>query len=187
MNLKIERYLKRDNRDVTTKDYTLEARPKLRAVSHYDKGSVKTKTEYYGHGDEVVVRNLYTDIVENGVFVGVKIVHQWLANDETVGRELEEDVIMNKGVAFDYLRKRRQRLISYLQITANGTPIESHVATILRFYKNEIELFIQGATKDFEDKVKAEKDETIVQLLSIVLDAEGKTVKDAILEQITIV
>lgn len=185
MRLILENYLLPDNREITTKDYTLEARPKLRGVSEYAKGSVKTKTEYLGHGDEVVVKNLYSDIMQNGVFVGVKILHQWIANDGSVGKELEEDVIMNKGVAFDYLRKRRQRLISYLQITANGTPIETHVATVLRFYKNEIELFIQGKTTDFEDKVNAETDKNIVPLLAIVLDAEGKTVKDAILEQIT--
>lgn len=189
MSLRIERYLLPDyKREVTTRDYILETRPKLKARSHYAKGSIKEYTNYLGEEDELVVRNLFTDIIEEGKFLGVKVVHQWIkeGTEDEVGKELEEEVIMDVGVAFDYLRKRRQRLISYLQITAKGTPIEAGVETLLKYYFTEVELFIQGGTKDLEDAINNEETQAIKDLLNTVVSAEGTTVKDTILNQITV-
>ena len=183
-DLRIYRYLLPSDTPIWLRDFTIECEEPLIDKTVYVKG-VKTEAQYLGLDNELVVKKTFTDLIEDGFFIGVSILIEWFNTDGSAGVQRTIPKQMGKGVANDYLRKRRQRSISYLQIASKGTPIESHVATLLKHYKDEVDLFIQGNTSDFELAVLGETNTTILSMLNIVIDAEGTKVRDSILNQIT--
>ncbi len=81
-------------------------------------------------------------------------------------------------------KSNRDRTITYLQVSAVGTPIENFVNALLKRYKTEVDLFIYNNTKDFENVIKNETVTPFLNYLNIVVAPPNFTVKDSILKQI---
>tara|TARA_R110000850_G_scaffold227352_1_gene352436 strand:- start:3258 stop:3812 length:555 start_codon:yes stop_codon:yes gene_type:complete len=165
-------------------DFTFCCDESLTDSTRYDRGR-KTETNYFSINQELAVKKIFKDIYEKNTFKGIDILISWYDTYENVVYSKKIKKLMGTGVAFDYLRKRRQRTISYLQTASIGTPIESYVLTLLKHYKGDVDLFIQSGSSDFETAVTTEQNTQINAMLDIVIDAQGKTVRDSILYQIT--
>lgn len=143
---------------------------------------VKTLATYSNQVPEVVVTKEFEDIPS-----GLRITIKWLKSDGTVGLEKIFDKPLSLVEKGDMLRKRRQRVISYLQFFAVGTPYESYIAALFNHYKNQVDAYIQTGSRTFHDDMDTETDPTILAILS----AQGvdpayptDTVKDRIQYQI---
>lgn len=135
-------------------------------------------------------------ISQDGKYLGYKIPYQEYVNkDGNPFGSLQElidylnDEFGSKS-KYDKDRIARQEKISYLQKGAKGTPIEPHVKELLKRYKDEVLLYIQGETEDFEQAVANESNSTYVTYLETpvalpnVEYPNGKRVRDSINEQI---
>ena len=177
-------YLDEPSSDVTKKDFTLVGLTK--ASPKYDKGK-KMFAAYYADREQtkIVVKKSFSDAFEDGKMVGLHITFEFFDENGEVGFSKTEFKPLNTSEVASLLRKRRQRAIDYLRASSIGTPIERYVVIILKHYKNEIELYVQGATDDFENALNNEQSEQIAALLNIVVSADGRTVKDNIKHQIS--
>ena len=183
--LRIQDYfLDEPSSDVTKKDFTLVGLTK--ASPKYDRGK-KMHSSYYADREQTksVVKKSFSDAVVDGKMIGLDITFDFYDHAGEVGFSKTEFKPLNTSEVASLLRKRRQRAIDYLRASSIGTPIEQYVVIILKHYKNEIELYVQGATNDFENALDNEENEQISALLSIVVSADGRTVKDNIKHQIS--
>lgn len=213
-SLRIHRYVTPET-DVETFDFSLLNSIKKISPS-YDKGR-KTKSKYLGEDDEIVVEKVFEDIVEDGKLVALGMTINWFNQEKD---EDDNDVVgfskyqvvkrFNFAERSTFLRKRRSRVIDWLQASAVGTPIESFVNALLKHFKTEVDLFIYNNTDDFLTGVANEpqtiKDENgndvldgdgnpqpnpFYAYLQIVIEAPsdeyptGKKVRDSINEQIS--
>jgi len=182
--LRIENYLLPSERQIQLIDYTIECEEPLVDKPEHVKG-VLTAVNYYGLKDELVVKESISDIVENGEFVGIATKIDWYDTEGNVGITRTICHRMDIVGRFEYLIDKRRREISYLQAYSVGTPIEQYVLTLLKHYKNEVELFIQNGAVDFQNAINAETDSAILSILNKKVNKQGDTVKDTILDQIT--
>lgn len=152
----------------------------------YEKGK-KTKAEYKCPTfDEVIVDKVFKDIRENGVLKALEITFNWYNEEGEIGLTKKEIVkTYNIAEAETTERERRLKQIDYLVASAIGTPIESYVNDIFDHYYTQVEKYKSKGTKEFEDSINTENDATILNYLSIIVGANGETVKDSILNQIT--
>jgi len=151
----------------------------------YGNGGVKISSSYTMNGNEVV-KKLFS-YVDDGVWVEIV----WMKKDGSTGIKKTIFKPLNIVEIHKINKSNRDRTITYLQASAIGTPIENYVNDILKFCKNEIDLFIYNNTDDFKEKIE----NTILEpyrtyLNDIIVEAPseqyptGKTVKDSILQQI---
>lgn len=151
----------------------------------YEKGR-KTKAEYKCPVfDEIIVDKVFTDVRENGVLKSLEITFSWYNEEGAIGLTKTETVkVYNVVEAETTERERRLKQIDYLVASAVGTPIESYVNAIFDHYYTQVEKYKSKGTNEFENAINAENGE-MLNYLNIVVGANGETVKDSILNQIT--
>ena len=177
-------YLDEPYSDLTKKDFTLVGL--IKASPKYNKGK-KQSASYFTDREQttLVVKKSFSDTIENDKMVGLEITFDYYDHENLIGFSKTEFKPLNTSEVSSLLRKRRQRAVDYLRASSVGTPIEKYVNTILKHYKTEIDLFIQGNTPDFLEALQNESDQAIVPLLNIVVSQDGRKVKDTIIYQIT--
>ena len=156
---------------------------------------VKIKTEFYSESkDNVVVRQSYEDVLdENGFLTGISMKIEWL--DEMDNPALFKTITNSLPIssASEEIRSRRKRQINYLQEGGTRLGVKQYIDLLFGFYSsklvgkltiNLLNSYIENGTKDFENAIKAETNEQILQILNSPLP-DGETVKDSILKQIT--
>ena len=151
----------------------------------YGKKGVKEMSEYT-YNNKCCVRKLFDYTID-----GLWITFEWLCLDGTVGIRKIIFKPLNVVEIAKIKKSNRDRTITYLQASAKGTPIENYVNVLLKHYKTEVDLFIYNDTEDFKNVINNESEQPFLTYLSIIIEVpsekypNGKTVKDAILEQIT--
>ena len=132
------------------------------------------------------------DILINEGKLGIKW-NDYLLNDEYSSSRLNYEMdfyslnrITDKYVKADWLRKKRQLVISYLEYTGSEYQL---VRDLLDRYQHEIEMYILGGTTDLRDVVNNESDPTFLDYLNTVVGVipytqQLETVKDSILRNI---
>lgn len=143
----------------------------------YAAKGIKTKAEYTFAGKVVASK------VFKYVATGLNLTINYHLEDGTVGYSKTEFKPLDKVELAKISRSNRDRSITYLQASAVGTPIETHVNALLKRYKTEVDLYIQNNTKDFENVINAETKQPFLAYLNIALEPNW-TVKQAILKQI---
>jgi len=188
--LKINRYfLEEPNIDVTKRDYTIIGL--IKDSPKYDKGR-KISASYFADTDrtDLVVKKVFTDILEGDKLIQLKIEHIFYKEDEKIGNIITTYVSLNIAEVATLKRKRRNRSIDYLRASSIGTPIEEFVTALLKHYKEQIDLYIYNNTLDFNEGVVNETESPYTNYLNIIIEAPstdyptGKKVKDSILEQL---
>lgn len=155
---------------------------------------VKIKTDFYcDEKDNVVVRQTYTDVLdENGFLVGINMKIEWL--DEMGNPALFKTVTNSLPIssASEEIRNRRKRQINYLQEAGTRLGVKQYIDMLFGFYSakvisgktlNFLNNYIENGSKEFESAIKSETDEQILAILNAKLP-DDITVKDSILNQI---
>lgn len=155
----------------------------------------KIKTEFYSEEkDNVVVRQSYTDVLdENGFLVGIGMKIEWL--DEMGNPALFKTVTNSLPIssASEEIRSRRKRQINYLQEAGARLGVKQYIDLLFGFYSaqvvsgktlNFLNNYIENGSKEFEKAINKETNEQILQILNAPLP-DGKTIKESILNQIT--
>ena len=165
-----------ENLDFTTMGLT-------KSTPEYVKGR-KVSATYINNDGEVVVQKLFNDVAE-----GLEITIEWLCHDGSVGLRKTFTKPMSIHEKAEQTRKRRNRQISYLQLSAVGTPIESYVEALFLRYKTETEMYIQTGSSSLETVINAETEQPYITYLAIQVPSDDQgnfySVKDSILNQIT--
>jgi len=96
------------------------------------------------------------------------------------------NIIRDKYLKADFLRKKRQLVVSYLQFSGSSVQV---VRDLLDHYKSELELYIQGGTNDLSIAVENETTQPFLTYLNIVVGVipytnDLETIKDSILRNI---
>ena len=177
----------------------LEHLPFEPLIEHFDFTTIglRTETPVYGlKGVKISADYTYkeTCCVKKSFTYGsegVWIILEWLKYNNDVGIRKTIFKPLNIVEIAKINKSNRDRTITYLQASGIGTPIESYINTLLKRYKNEIDLFIYNNTDDFKNVVEGETEQPYLTYLNIIVEAPsdelptGKTVKDSILSQIT--
>jgi|LakMenEpi03Aug12_release.lakeMendotaPanAssembly.Ray.scaffolds.fasta_scaffold00217_22 hypothetical protein len=155
---------------------------------------VKIKTEFYSdEKDNVVVRQTYTDVLDNnGFLIGINMKIEWL--DEMGNPALFKTVTNSLPIssASEEIRSRRKRQINYLQEAGTRLGIKQYIDMLFGFYSarvisgktlNFLNNYIENGSKEFENAIKSETNEQILAILNAKLP-DNVTVKDSILNQI---
>ena len=181
--LRIEEYLI-PGADVENFDFSLLTTLRKKSPS-FIKGR-KVSAKYLSEDGELVVEKLFSDVIEDGHLTKLKMTINWY-NDEDEIKLTKEQIVQefNKVSAGKMLWKRRVAQMHYLEASAKGTPIESHVAYLFHRYRDEIAEYEFSGSVDFLVAIQNETDPTAVAYLNIVLDAAGTKVIDSITNQIT--
>ena len=154
----------------------------------------KIKTEFYAEDkDNVVVRQSYTDVVdEKGFLVGIEMKIEWL--DEMGNPALFKTVTNSLPIssASEEIRSRRKRQINYLQEAGARLGVKQYIDLLFGYYSTQVvsgktlnflNNYIENGSKEFEKAINKETNEQILQILNVPLP-DGKTVKESILNQI---
>jgi len=174
----------------------LEHLPMFPLIPHFDFTTIGLRTETSKYGEKgVKLSTPYTAVVENGdretiieksffyVENGVWIKIAWFKINGDPGIVKTFFKPLNVVEIAKINKSNRDRSITYLQASAVGTPIESHVNELLRHYKELVDLFIYNNVPDFKNKIQSETEQPYKGYLEIPI-APNKTVKDSILAQL---
>lgn len=142
-------YINNPDVDITMQDYSLISFEK---TVTYERGGRKSKIEYKDEEGVNVVKTC-TDILEEGVIVGVQHTHEWLDYDDTVLLSKNTLARIDSTSRGEILRKRRQRTIDHLNQLASGSPLEPVVDNIFDTFRNEVNKYIQIGSNDFLNAV----------------------------------
>lgn len=176
----------------------LEHLPYMPLIEHFDFTTIGLRTETPVYGTKGVKQSSsYTyagvEVVRKSFIYqedGVWILFYWFDKEGDVGLEKVIFKPLNIVEIHKINKSNRDRSITYLQASAIGTPIEPYVNSLLRNYKEEVDLYIYNGTDDFEQAVISESLEPYLSYLNIIIEAPtekyplGKNVRDSILEQI---
>jgi len=178
--------LKYSREDLLNKDFTIGL---VKESASYDKGR-KTRSEYRSQIDDaMVVEKIFRDIIVNDHLVGLEMTTNWFNEAGNIGLTKTETIKkLNKYTARTLLRKRRERIIDYLEAGAEDTPIEPYVNAIFDHYYGVIDKFEKKGTTEFADAINAETDQQILGMLAIQLPLSNGgsiSVKDRILGEIS--
>jgi len=173
--LKIERY---DIIDIYNFDFSLIL---IKDETLYHKGA-KIKQNYIDENGDIIVTIYFEDIIgdrlifnkiSNNRLLGFKKHIVWWTETNEVGLEKYLNVKkISRKEEGDILRIRRQRQISNLENLAMGTAAEALMLVIYDHYDKEISNYINRRSKEFENNMNTELNETIIYYLNIKLPHE---------------
>jgi len=154
----------------------------IKNTPKYGDRGIKLHASYTDGVNEVVRKTFAYDLESENASVTIKF--DWYTIEGNIGVSKTEYKPLNIVDVENIKKGNRKRTITYLQGSAKGTPIEIHVNELLSHYFNEVLLYEEGGTTDFENAINNETDPLYLSYLNIVIDEQGKTVKNSILNQI---
>lgn len=164
--LRVFRVISEDQNPLIT-DFTILGFRKM--SPSYDRGKKVIAQYKCIEKDEVIVEKIFQDVRdENGILTGLQITFNWYSEDNVVRASKTEIVKnFNKFEAETEERKRRYRQFDYLRASAKGTPIETHIETLMAHYQVEIANYQEGGSTSLDSAMVNETDPTINAILAI--------------------
>lgn len=149
-------------------------------------GGTKIKQDFlldYNKPEDIAVTVEYTDILKDGLPFKIQKKVTYYNTDDTIYCSKIEEELVKKP--YDLINSRSKAAYNYLFATAKGTLLENVVFGILEHYAKEVGLWLIGDKSALLNAIDNETDTTILAHLAIDPNQTGKTIKDAIIEQVT--
>ena len=193
--MKLSKYIKNISYDIKSIDFSMLG---FRKKSKWVKGR-KTESEYVDpETDELIVKKTFTDVIENDEMVGIDILFEWMDDQNNVADSKTQRVYMDMLETGELLRKRRQRAIDRLIVSAKmydkaladanisqPQTLEQTVGIIFDHYRTEMDKFIETGSDEWKNAMNSETDPQISGILGYVANpANNFTIKDSILFEI---
>ncbi len=133
------------------------------------------------------VERLYSLVWENDILAAEQVIMNWYNEDESIAFSKTTVNPFSAKDAAKKLKDIRETQILYLQNPeaeyVNPT-VKEYIDVLFGHYKSEVSDYILSGNDAFLNAINNETNEQILQILNAVL-ADGKTVKESILYQIT--
>ena len=136
----------------------------------------------YKDGSDTVAKKTYTDHTNPRT---IQHLYEWFNEDGTVGATKTELKQYAPHEWYALLHGRRQNQIDYLIGEAAARELTSNSATLREHYATEIAEYLAEGTETLKDAIENETDQSIVAILDTQLGTPDKTIREAIIYQIT--
>lgn len=156
----------------------------------YNRGRIDSIDWWCGVEDELVVKEIFTDIPTEDKGFKVQITMSYYAEDGSISTEKTFiNKTFNKYEAETEYRERRERQFDYLQASARGTQIEPYINIIMTHYQNEIHNYKQSKDMSIHSSMENETEQSIINILEIVvprndIPEKGISIRNSIYHQI---